>query len=90
MAESVHYLKYNIVTAHKKMYFNIVFTVYTRVCIYLLLANKHNADNRRQHRNSVLITKMFCFQFSRKSVICILADLLVLLYKTRKKVMQRE
>lgn len=60
------------------------------ICVYIfLLTNKHDTDNRRQHRNSVLNIKMLCFQFSRKCVICILADLLVQLYKTRKRACKR-
>lgn len=51
------------------MYLYIVFTEYAYVCIYSLLTNKRNADNRRQHRNSGMNIKMFCFQFSRKCVI---------------------
>lgn len=89
MAESVHLLKYNIVTAHKKMHLYTVFTVYAHVCIHFFTHQQHNTDNRRQHRNSVLNIKMLCFQFSRKCVICNLADLLVQPYKTRKRVMQK-
>lgn len=76
------------IAACKKTFF-FFFTVCMHVYVHTLLTNKHNADNRRQHRNSVLnnntFKKLKFFQFSRKRVIHILADLLVLIYKTWKK-----
>lgn len=56
MAESVHQLKYNIVTAHKKMHLYTVFTVYAQVCIHFF------THQQTQHRQQKAAQKQ-CFEY---------------------------